>query len=207
MATSSPINIRVLDGDLGQKLPEMKQYDFVIPKTFSIENTVMAIYDGLKGRKVSRMTLICHGAGEMTHGELAVRTGATVVLPGTRSHYANEVCKIYGGYGLFLGKDQLTLENYHPFWQLNSCFTDKAVLEICGCAAADVGPTVGGISGDGRRLMSKLASVTGISVRAPLLLQRVEQNWYLGIADRTAFVGPTYLFDPSGNCKEDTACY
>jgi hypothetical protein len=55
--------------------------------------------------------------------------------------------------------------------------------------------------------MRALAAATGASVRAPVRLQTVTQNWYLGIADRTAFVGPTYLFTPTGQQTLDAACY
>jgi hypothetical protein len=225
MANPPVITMRVLDGGLEPglflKLPEMTPNDFVVPRTFSIEQVLVAIYDRLRGKRVSRLTMICQGIGVMVYGDQETTqddkgrnvTVGTLVLPGAaRSLRSMAVCKIYGGYGLFLGNGQLTLANASLFNQLRGWFTADGVLEICGCAAADTGPTLttrdrGELSGDGPALMSALAAATGAAVRAPIRLQNVNTNWYLGTADRTAFVGPTYLFKPNGQRVLESACY
>jgi hypothetical protein len=185
----------------------MKPTDLVVPKTFSIEDVVAAIYDRAKGKQISRLTVICHGVGVMVYGDMETDSKKTVVLPGSsKSHPSAAVCKIYGGYGLNLGKGTLSITNAPTFGQLKGWFSDGAVFEICGCAAADTGPAVGTLTGDGPALMRALAAATGAAVRAPIRLQTVNQNWYLGTADRTAFAGPTFLFMPDGRQITETTC-
>jgi hypothetical protein len=81
MAGPSQVHIRVLDGDLGGKLPSMKPTDFVVPKSYTLESTVAAVYDRVKGKRLARLTIICHGQGVLVHGDLEVGSGKTVVLP------------------------------------------------------------------------------------------------------------------------------
>lgn len=203
------VTIRVLD-DIREdatspplQLSHMTPSDFVIPKSYGVEQTVAAILDRAKGRRIDLLTIICHGVGTLVHGDVEAATGKPVQFPGaSRSTIQTAVCRVYGGYGLWLGKEMLTPANVSTFGQLRGWFTDKGLIQIHGCAAADTGPDTATLSGDGPKLMRTLAAVTGASVRAPIQLQRVNVDM-LGIA-RAEYTGPTYLFTATGE-KLETA--
>lgn len=209
----NPIDMRVLDSRLGDKVSDRGSTDFVVPENYAINDVVAKIHGMAKEKPINRLTLICHGIGMMVYGDMYTKTGKTVVLPGiTSSDPSASVCKIYGGYGLELGKEGLSLENVDNFRGLKGSFSCTGVFVICGCAAADTGPTYTDpsgrtLTGDGPKLMRALAAATGASVIAAVRLQTAVQNWYARTADRAAFVGPTYLFTPDGRQTLNAASY
>lgn len=200
--------MRILDGSLGSKVLDMRATDFVVPSTYSIKETATKIRALAGPNPISRLTLICHGVGMLAHGDTNPSTGERMRLPNSVYKLA---CRIYGGYGLDLGKDSLDLTNVVDFSPLKGTFGQSGLIVIFGCAAADTGPThtVAGstFTGDGPALMKKLAEVTGVPVVAAIQLQTVIQNWYLGTADRGPFVGSTYLFKPDGSQTLNAASY
>lgn len=210
-----PINMRVVDGDLAKKVYDAGPYDFVVPKTFTISDTVTRIRAAAGSNPILKLTLICHGIGVMTYGDIDVYSGRPVALPGINRSDPGDprqsICRIYGGYGLSLGAENLDLRNVCSFGGLRGHFSCDGVIIIFGCAAADTGPTVlrdgSNLTGDGPLLMRILASHTGASVVAAVTLQNVDQNWYLGTADRRAFVGDTYRFTPDGRQIGNAASY
>jgi hypothetical protein len=214
MADILPINMRVLDGELGDKISDAGSHDFVVPNTFMINDVVVRIRARAGCNPINSLTLICHGIGIMVYGDRDVtETGRTVVLPGIkRSDPSESICRVYGGYGLRLGKEDLGLKNVCSFAALRGHFSSNGVIIIFGCAAADTGPTLtypdgSNLTGDGPKLMRILASHTGASVIAAARIQNAYQNWYLKTADRVAFNGDTYLFTPDGRQMRNAASY
>lgn len=210
------INVRIVDGDLGAKVSDMGATDFVVPSTYRIKDAVAKIRALAGPNPIGRLTVICHGVGMLAHGDVNPGTGERLSLPNNSNKF---VCRIYGGYGLDLGKDRLSLTNVMDFLPLKEKFDPGGVIIIYGCAAADTGPThtiplndeyasLGmTFTGDGPALMKKLAAVTGVSVVAATELQTVMQNSLLRTADRMPFVGPTYRFTPDGSQTLNAASY
>lgn len=103
----------------------------------------------------------------------------------------------FGGYGLQLGSDDLTLNNYQDWYGIAGT-TNRIV--VYSCAAADTQPENEGQIGDGMRLMGYLACVTGARVFAADRIQ-----WYTGASsgsiDFGAWEGQLYRFDPDGSSR------
>jgi len=219
---ADPINMRVVDSDLGDKVHDAGPYDFVVPNTLMMKDVVAQIRGRAGCNPINSLTLICHGRNAFVYGDTELEgdtewtRGQTVVLPGrTRSDASESICRTYGGYGLVLGKEDLNLKSVCSFGGLRGAFRrdSKGVIIIFGCAAADTGPTYTDrsgqtLSGDGPRLMRTLASHTRASVIAAVTIQRAYQNWYLKTADRIAFNGDTYFFTLDGRqIRNPAACY
>src|SRR5262249_47090632 len=140
MLSAPLLRMRVLAGELGEKLPNMERTDLVVPDKTPIEKVVLSIYNRMLGRRVERLTLICHGVGALVYGDMyrdeAKGMWRRVALPGApklSSSRIPAVCRIYGGYGLYLGED-ISLENASTFRQLRGRFSEDGVMEIFGCA-------------------------------------------------------------------------
>jgi len=200
------IHIRALDADVAPKLANREPWDVIVTEKMTAADAVSAILANLGPNKLSRLTLIVHGVGVLMEGNRAAGHDMSVPLPNQLnvSRAPRNFSKIYGGYGLLVGKDILSLETCAPFQRLNGKFTDGALLVIFGCAAADTGPNLGTtfkgarLSGDGPGLMQTLARLSGAPVRAADSLQQVPVNWMLGTADRGPWTGRTFLFMPDG---------
>lgn len=203
---ADPIEMRVVDGSLGRKIPDKGPADFLVPDSFSIKDIAAKIRTLAGANPIGRLTLVCHGFGMMAHGDM--HGSQRLSLPPGASKL---VCRIYGGYGLELGKEGLDLRNVSDFAALKGSFSASGMIVVYGCAAADSGPTYsdGGrtFTGDGPALRKALSSATGASVVAAVQLQTVVQNWYLGTVDRGPFLGATYLFTPDGSQTRNLASY
>jgi hypothetical protein len=202
-------DVRVLDSSLGRKVSNMGPTDLVVLDSFTIRDIAAKILALARPNRIGRLTVICHGFAMMAYGDVYPKTGQRLSLPNPANKL---VCRVYGGYGLELGKQGLDLGTVGDFSLLKGNFDPNGLIIICGCAAADTGPThtvASGatLTGDGPALMKKLAVVTGAPVVAAVQLQTVVQNWYLGTADRGPFIGPTYLFKPDGSQTLNAASY
>jgi hypothetical protein len=199
------IQIRALDTRVASKLTNREPADVIVTERITVADAVTAILRNLGVNQLSRLTLIMHGFGVLMEGNRAPDFRLSVPLPNQLnvSRPVANFCKIYGGYGLEFGRDQLSLGTVAPFARLKGKFTSGGLLVIFGCAAADSGPDLGTIkgerlSGNGPQLLRQLALLTGAPVRAADSLQQVTTNWMMGSADRGPWTGRTFLFMPDG---------
>lgn len=203
------IDMRVVDGSLDLKVSNSGPADFVVPSNSTMKEIVAKIASAAGRNPIARLTLMCHGFGMMAYGDINSDTGEGLSLPRGGSKL---VCRIYGGYGLELGKESLNLVTVYDWSSLKGKFTPNGLIVVYGCAAADIGPTYTDpngkmLTGDGPALMKGLSAATGVSVVAAVHLQNLVQNWYLGTVDRGPFIGPTYLFRPDGTQIQNAASY
>lgn len=195
------IQMRAMDYRVAPKLADREPYDVLVGKTMSVAGAVGTIVSNLGSRKLSRLTIIAHGYGSLVEGNLAPAEGVSVQLPGPPNFTQPPAnfSKIYGGYGLEFGNDNLTLATVAPFGSLRGAFTQGGIIVVFGCAAADTGPYLSErLTGDGPALMKALARFAGAPVRAADSLQNVPTNFLLGTADRGPWTGRTFLFMPDG---------
>jgi hypothetical protein len=201
------IQMRAMDHRVAEKLFDRQPWDVLVGGSMSVAGAVGAILSNLGSRKLSRLTLICHGYGALVEGNVAPGYSASVMPPGPPNFTppAANYSKIYGGYGLEFGNDDLTLGTVAPFGRLKGAFTDGGLIVVFGCAAAERGPFLGEkLSGDGPALMKAMARLAGAPVRAADSLQVVSTNFYLGTADRGAWSGRTLLFQPDGRQVDES---
>ena len=204
----NPIQVRAMDFRLASRLADQQPQDVIVAKGMTVADAVSAILARSVHHVLSRLTLISHGFAELIEGDTAPDHNMSVRLPGptNASRSPASFSKIYGGYGLEFGSDDLSMGNVATFGRLRGRFTDGAILVVFGCAAADKGPAISAhLTGDGPGLMKELARQTGVPVRASDKLQEVPMNWYLGAADRGAWAGRTYLFMPDGRQVDESA--
>ena len=211
---AATIDVRVVDRGLFDPDPRRKPAgvgtaDLVVPDSDSIKDIAAKICALARPNPIGRLTLICHGFGMMAYGDVYSKNGEGLNLP---TPDGKLVCRIYGGYGLELGKESLNLGTVGDFSLLRGNFGPNGLIIIFGCAAADTGPTYTlpdgrTITGDGPALMKRLAAVTGVPVVAAVNLQAVIQSWYLNTVDRGPFIGPTYLFKSDGSQTLNAASY
>jgi hypothetical protein len=203
------IQIRAMDVRVAPKLANKEPADLVVEQNMTVAQAVGKIIANLGGNQLIRLTLICHGFNTLMYGNEHRsadppygRLGGPYPLPGQRqgpfSAMPPAFCRVYGGYGLEWGKDNLDFGTVSAFAALKSKFAANGMLVIFGCAAADRGPDLGKLSGDGPGLMRRLAALTGATVRVSDSLQEVPVNWMTGQADRGAWSGRTFLFKPDG---------
>jgi hypothetical protein len=200
------IQVRVLDSSIAGKLTNQQPYDVIVKPTMTVSDAVSAVLSRASD-PMSRLTLIAHGYGALVEGNIVPDHGVSVPLPGPSnvSRAGPNVSRIYGGYGLDLGKDDLNMRTASAFSRLNGHFTEGAIIVIFGCAAGDHGPYLGErLSGDGPALMRAIAQFAGVPVRAADSLQEVPVNWYLDTADRGPWVGRTLLFMPDGRQVDES---
>jgi len=127
----------------------------------------VSYYVGRYGR-LARLSILCHGY-EDTSGR--------------------------GGYGLQLGKDDLTLRNVN-LW--GGIYRKVNWLYVYSCAAADVAPGRRGTHGDGQLLCSRLAFYTGSYVRAGSATQWYQIRGTSREIDFGRWEGWVYTFAPNG---------
>lgn len=198
-----------LEDNVKLKISDKGPTDFLVPESFTMKDIVAKI-GSIAGRNpIGRLTLMCHGIGMMAEGEINADNGEVLRLPPGASKL---VSRIYGGYGLIIGREGLNSLTVRDWTALKGRFTPTGLVVVCGCAAADSGPTYTTASGDiltgdGPALMKALSAATGASVVAAVRLQQLVMDWYLSTVDRGAFVGPTYLFKPDGTQTLNLASY
>lgn len=209
------IQIRALDErltddpKLSAKLANKEPTDVIVDRNMTVAQAVSRIIANLGSNQLIRLTLICHGFAELMYGNERRRTDPPYgrisgphTLPGQRQGPFTPApatfCRVYGGYGLEWGKDNLDFGTVGAFGALKGKFAPNGLLVIFGCAAADRGPDLGQLSGDGPSLMRRLAALTGATVRVSDSLQEVPINWMTLQADRGAWSGRTFLFTPDG---------
>jgi len=202
------IQLRAMDAEVGKKIHDRQPQDVFVTKSMSVSDAVGEILARTAGQQISRLTIIAHGIGVMMEANIPDGFNVSVPTPGPSnvSRAAPNVSRIYGGYGIAFGRDELTLATVAAFGRLNGRFTNGGIIVLFGCAAADTGPYLGErMSGDGPALMKAIARYAGAPVRASDSLQDVSINWYLGTADRGAWVGRTFLFMPDGRQVDESA--
>ena len=199
------IQIRALDTRVASKLANREPTDVIVTDRMTVADAVAAILGNLGANQLSRLTLIMHGFGVLMEGNQAQGFNVSVPLPNQLnvSRASPNFSKIYGGYGLEFGRDNLSLDTVAPFARLKGKFTNGGLLVVFGCAAAGMGPDLGTIkgerlSGDGPRLLRQLVLLARAPVRAADSLQQVTINWMLDSADRGPWTGRTFLFMPDG---------
>jgi hypothetical protein len=209
----SAIDMRVVADGLEEgiklKISDRGPTDFLVPEDYSMKEIVTKIGSIAGRRPIRRLTLMCHGLGMLAEGDINPRNGEQMNLPAGASRL---VSRIYGGYGLIIGDDLLNGLSVRDWAPLKGRFTATGLIVVCGCAAADSGPTHTTsrgkvMTGDGPALMKALSATTGASVVAAVQLQELAMDWYLGTVDRGPFVGPTYLFKPDGSQTLNLASY
>jgi hypothetical protein len=202
------IQVRAMDFRLASKLADQQPQDVIVTESMTAADAVSAIIARSVHHVLSRVTLISHGYAELIEGDTAPDHKMSVRLPGPAnvSRSPASFSRIYGGYGLEFGSDDLNMGNVATFGRLRGRFTDGAIMVVFGCAAADKGPAIDAhLTGDGPGLMKALARHTGVPVRASDKLQEVPVNWYLGAGDRGAWAGRTFLFMPDGRQVDESA--
>jgi len=202
------IQVRAMDFRVAPRLADQQPQDVIVAESMSVADAVSAILARSVHYVISRLTLISHGYGTLIEGNAAPAHSMSVELPGPAnvSRAPARVSRIYGGYGLEFGHDDLNSASVATFGRLRGRFTDGAILVVFGCAAGDKGPAINdSLTGDGPALMKALARQTGVPVRASDKLQDVPVNWYLGTADRGGWVGRTILFTPDGRQVDESA--
>ena len=195
------IQMRAMDYRVASKINDRGPYDVLVTESMSVAGAVSAIVSKIGSHKVSRLTLISHGYNEIVEGNEVPAYSVSVVLPGPPdvSQPPANFSKVYGGYGLEFGNDDLSMETAPAFGRLDGAFTDGGLIVVFGCAAAGSGPYLNQrLTGDGPALMKALARFAGVPVRASDSLQDVKFNFYLGTADRGPWNGRTFLFMPDG---------
>lgn len=201
------IQVRAMDFRVAPKLAGRQPQDVIVGETMSVADAVGEILTKSAGQPLSRLTLITHGYGVLMEANESPTRKASIATPGPAnvSRAAPNVSRIYGGYGLEFGSDDLNLASAGAFGRLRGRFTDGGILVVFGCAAGDTGPYFGShMTGDGPALMKAIARNAGVPVRASDTLQDVPVNWYLGTADRGAWVGRTFLFMPDGSQVDES---
>lgn len=122
-----------------------------------------------------------------------------------------------GGYGLLLGRENLTMHNVSAFQALRGKFAVRGIMDIYACAAADDGSTTG-FTGNGRLLMAEIAGHAGALVRASDAVQIARHRYAersllhagpgpidIGI-DCGRWEGNVWIFAPDGSAPRlDTA--
>lgn len=202
------IQVRAMDSRVAPRLADQQPQDVIVSEKMSVNDAVSAVLSKAAGQTLSRLTLISHGYASMMEGNLSQEHKISIPTPGPAnvSRAAPNVTRIYGGYGLEFGRDNLDFATASAFGRLRGRFTDGAIIVVFGCAAGDTGPYFGEhLSGDGPGLMKAIARYAGVPVRASDSLQDVPVNWYLGTADRGPWVGRTFLFMPDGRQVDESS--
>lgn len=201
------IQTRAMDFRVAPKLADPQPQDVLVTKSMSVADAVTAILAKSGGQPLSRLTLISHGWGVLMEANISEEFKVSVPTPGPSnvSRAAPNVSRIYGGYGLEFGRDNLDMGTVSAMGGLRGRFTDGGIIVVFGCAAADTGPNISDhMSGGGPALMKAISRFAGVPVRASDSLQEVPVNWYLGTADRGNFVGRTFLFKPDGQQVDES---
>src|ERR1700757_1473921 len=147
--TMGAIQIRAMDTRVCKKLNNQEPGDVLVTGNMTVADAVTAILSKLGCNQLSRLTLIMHGFGVLMHGNSAPEYNVSVPFPDqlNASRAEAPICRIYGGYGLEFGSDELSLQTVCAFGRLRNKFTSGGLLVIFGCAAADTGPDLGTING------------------------------------------------------------
>lgn len=186
-----PVKIRVIDYRIGGSFKSPRKTDIPIGDGDDLDDIVRQIIKAAGGKKIENLGLYCHGIGRMIYQDCTL------------------VCAAHGGYGLQLGSDDVTFGTVTKLAPLAGRFTPGAVMDICACAAADVGAEDGKMSGDGIKLMFEIAANAGVIVRASGSIQKYhsDENSFLGMRTPDANVdfgdweGTVWLFDPKTQKK------
>jgi hypothetical protein len=154
-----------------------------------------------RGVRMKRLVILAHGI-EIQNGD------------GTYSEQLHQCKGTAGGYGVQLGKDDITTSRTGEFVALRGLFQADGLIEFRSCALADVSPDTvmnvdGGtwmISGNGRRLLLELAAHADVKVKASDAVQffPMPQEKFLFFRmgktlkwKEDTWFGHVYLFDPA----------
>jgi hypothetical protein len=203
------IHVRAMDTGVAKRLYNMLPQDVIVTDKMSVADAVGAILTSSMSTPMNRLTILCHGYAEIIEGDTAPSYNASVQIPKPGSSLTSVAPKtysrIYGGYGLSFGRDDVSMTTVPAFGRLRGHFTEGAIIVVFGCAAADRGPYLNArLTGDGPALMKAIASYTGVPVRASDSLQEVPVDMFSGAADRGAWAGRTFLFTPDGRSVDES---
>jgi hypothetical protein len=156
----------------------------------------------MQNRKLGVLSLLAHGYGEWEYSDKTLK----------------KTKQIHGGFGMEFCKEGITLDTVDSFKALKGLFKDQeiGIIKLMGCAMAAesqfrIYPNGPVKEGFGRKLCSKLANVTGVSVMASDALQSVnidrnERTYRWGSDIRTIkacakfgdWEGNVWIFRPDG---------
>ena len=202
------MDVRLDDHHAIRKLTDQEPQDVIVTEGMTVADAIRAILSKIGTSTMSRLTILSHGFNTLVEGNEVPDLDVSVQFPGPKnvSRAGAPISRVYGGYGLEFGSDQLNMTTVAPFAWLNGRFTEGGIIVLFGCAAADTGPYVSDtLSGDGPGLMKAIARLAGVPVRASDKFQDVPINWYLGTADRGPWAGRTFLFYPDGRQVDESS--
>jgi len=202
------VPLRAMDYRLASKIYDREPQDIIVSETMSVAGAVSAIVAKVGSRNIARLTILCHGYNELVEGNVLPSYSASIGHPGAPSESSvppATFSRVYGGYGLQWGNDDVSLTTVSAFGRLNGMFTDGGIIVVFGCAAAGTGPVISQrLGGDGPALMKALARFAGAPVRASDALQDVFIDTFNDAADRRAWSGRTFLFMPDGRQVDES---
>jgi hypothetical protein len=203
------IHVRVMDTGVAPRLYNMMPQDVIVTDKMSVADAVGAILTKCMSTPMNRLTILAHGYAEIVEGDTAPSYSASVQIPKAGSSRTSvspkTYSRVYGGYGLSFGRDDVSMTTVPEFGRLRGHFTEGAIIVVFGCAAADRGPYLNErLTGDGPGLMKALASWAGVPVRASDSLQEVPVDMFSHVADRGPWAGRTLLFMPGGRTVDES---
>jgi hypothetical protein len=203
------VQLRAMDYRLASKIYDKEPQDIVVTSSMSVAAAVGLILAKVGSSRIARLTLLCHGYNTLVEGNTLPDYSASIPQLGTPSESSVEPAtfsRVYGGYGLEWGDDDVNLTTVSAFGRLNGMFTAGGIIVVFGCAAAGSGgPAISQrLGGDGPALMRALARYAGAPVRASDALQDVFFDRFNDAADRKAWSGRTILFMPDGRQVDES---
>jgi hypothetical protein len=177
-AAMADIVIRVLDSGLGARLHDQEPTDLVVTPQMSMPQVISAILGKLGPNRLDRLAIFAHGY--------------------VRYHDQTLQMSNVGGFGVQLGKEDLKFGTVDQFARLKGRFAPGGRIDMFACQVADTAAP-DGPARSGAALMSRLAAVTGVAVRASDSVHKYQHNAYLGTIDRGDWEGNVFLFKPDGS--------
>ncbi len=158
-------------------------------------NGIRSIADTVSRRarqttRLQKLHILCHGF------EANWNLGSGMSVP-----------TAHGGFGIQLGMEGLSLNNYRVVEPWNGLVRE---IVLFACAPADTGAGNSGTWGDGKRFCGYLALVTGATVIAARDTQYYQPTGVNGRIEFGAWEGPVYAFsgaNPEGERIVDPSRY
>jgi hypothetical protein len=178
------------DRRLHGKTPTRYNYVMQINEQTSLRHIIGTVAHYGRMKKLSPLHILCHGY------EANWNLGAQMCVPAA-----------HGGFGLQLGRDNLTLFNVT---QTAAWKNLVDTIVVFACAPADTGPGNAGTYADGKRFMGELALWTGAHVIAARDTQIYNDASGRTTIDFGAWEGPVYDFSnatPDGQTISNPSTY
>jgi hypothetical protein len=167
----------VHDRRLMGKPPTRYNYVMQLAPTVSIDHIVGTVAHYGRIRKLAPLHILCHGF------EANWDVGAGACMP-----------QAHGGFGLQLGRDNLTLFNVSKTAQWRGLVE---LIVLFACAPADVGPGNANTYADGKRFLGELALWSGARVIGGRDTQYYNDATGAQTIDFGDWEGPVYEFSPA----------